>query len=48
MIHIHFTIIVCKGGRITIPKVIREKLHIKEGTPLKMSLIGKSIEVRRK
>lgn len=42
------TITVDKAGRIVIPKVVRDRLHLAEGSQLILEFFGDHIELRHK
>lgn len=47
MTYMSMTIIVGKAGRIVIPKNVRERMRLAEGSQLCLELIGDRIELRQ-
>ena len=41
------TIILDKAGRLLLPKAIRDRLHLREGSKLKLEIVGDKLEMRR-
>jgi AbrB family looped-hinge helix DNA binding protein len=41
------TITLDKAGRVVIPKGIREKMHLRDGSRLRVELVGDRIELRQ-
>jgi len=39
------TITIDKAGRVVLPKSIRERLHLREGSRLKLELLGDKLEL---
>jgi AbrB family looped-hinge helix DNA binding protein len=40
------TLTVDKAGRVVIPKEVREKMHLREGSRLRLELVGDRLELR--